>query len=297
MRFPAARQLIRLYSVLFSLNATFLLSGVSVAETSVWRVSDGNNSVYLGGTVHLLRPGDYPLPEEYEQAYQGSSELYFETDISSMSDLSVQAQMLQQLTYSDGRTLKTVLSEDAYTTLEDYTATIGMPLMMLEQFKPGMIISTLQVLEFQRIGFTPQGVDAFFNTRALGDAKDIGALETIEEQIGFLAAMGEGNESEFVLLSLEDLENTNASMEEMITAWRNGDERALQKLFVDDMQQRAPGLFDSLISQRNLRWMPQIEAMFEDPDTEFVLVGAAHLIGGEGLVQLLQSKGYEVSQL
>jgi uncharacterized protein YbaP (TraB family) len=297
MRFPAARQLIRLYSVLFSLNATFLLSGVSVAETSVWRVSDGNNSVYLGGTVHLLRPGDYPLPEEYEQAYQGSSELYFETDISSMSDLSVQAQMLQQLTYSDGRTLKTVLSEDAYTTLEDYTATIGMPLMMLEQFKPGMIISTLQVLEFQRIGFTPQGVDAFFNTRALGDAKDIGALETIEEQIGFLAAMGEGNESEFILLSLEDLENTNASMEEMITAWRNGDERALQKLFVDDMQQRAPGLFDSLISQRNLRWMPQIEAMFEDPDTEFVLVGAAHLIGGEGLVQLLQSKGYEVSQL
>jgi len=297
MRFPAARQLIRLYSVLFSLNATFLLSGVSVAETSVWRVSDGNNSVYLGGTVHLLRPGDYPLPEEYEQAYQGSSELYFETDISSMSDLSVQAQMLQQLTYSDGRTLKTVLSEDAYTTLEDYTATIGMPLMMLEQFKPGMIISTLQVLEFQRIGFTPQGVDAFFNTRALGDAKDIGALETIEEQIGFLAAMGEGNESEFILLSLEDLENINASMEEMITAWRNGDERALQKLFVDDMQQRAPGLFDSLISQRNLRWMPQIEAMFEDPDTEFVLVGAAHLIGGEGLVQLLQSKGYEVSQL
>jgi uncharacterized protein YbaP (TraB family) len=109
--------------------------------------------------------------------------------------------------------------------------------------------------------------------------------------------MGEGNESEFILLSLEDLENTNASMEEMITAWRNGDERALQKLFVDDMQQRAPGLFDSLISQRNLRWMPQIEAMFEDPDTEFVLVGAAHLIGGEGLVQLLQSKGYEVSQL
>ena len=297
MRFPAARHLIRLYSVLFSLNATFLLSGVSVAETSVWRVSDGNNSVYLGGTVHLLRPSDYPLPEEYEQAYQGSSELYFETNISSMSDLSVQAQMLQQLTYSDGRTLKTVLSEDAYTTLEDYTATIGMPLMMLEQFKPGMIISTLQVLEFQRIGFTPQGVDAFFNTRALGDAKDIGALETIEEQIGFLAAMGEGNESEFILLSLEDLENTNASMEEMITAWRNGDESALQKLFVDDMQQRAPGLFDSLISQRNLRWMPQIEAMFEDPDTEFVLVGAAHLIGGEGLVQLLQSKGYEVSQL
>lgn len=297
MRFPAALRTVRLCSVLFSLGVLLLLSEESLAETSVWRVSDGNNTVYLGGTVHLLRPSDYPLPEEYEQAYLASSELYFETDISSMGDLSVQAQMLQQLTYSDGRTLKTVLNEDAYAALEDYTATIGMPLMMLEQFKPGMIISTLQVLEFQRIGFTPQGVDAFFNTRALGDAKDIGALETIEEQIGFLARMGEGNESEFILLSLEDLENTDALMEEMITAWRNGDEGALQKLFVDDMEQRAPELFDSLLRQRNLRWMPQIEAMFEDADTEFVLVGAAHLIGREGLVQLLQTKGYEVSQL
>ena len=135
------------------------------AEAPVWRVTDGESTVYLGGTVHLLRPEDYPLPEEFDQAYEDSSELFFETDISSMSDLSVQAQMLQQLTYSDGRTLKDVLDTEAYAALEPYTAGMGMPPMMLEQFKPGMIVSTLQVLEFQRMGFTPQGVDAFFNTQ------------------------------------------------------------------------------------------------------------------------------------
>ena len=267
------------------------------ADAPVWRVTDGESTVYLGGTVHLLRPEDYPLPEEFDQAYEGSSELFFETDISSMNDLSVQAQMLQQLTYSDGRTLKDVLDTQAYAALETYTAGVGMPLMMLEQFKPGMIVSTLQVLEFQRMGFTPQGVDAFFNTQALTDGKSVGALETLDEQIGFLAAMGEGNESEFIMMSLEDLDNTAKLMDEMIEAWRVGDSQALQTLFVDDMLERAPAVYDSLLRQRNLRWVPQIEAMFNDPDTEFVLVGAAHLVGADGLVELLRARGYDISKL
>ena len=267
------------------------------ADAPVWRVTDGESTVYLGGTVHLLRPEDYPLPEEFDQAYEGSSELFFETDISSMNDLSVQAQMLQQLTYSDGRTLKDVLDTEAYAALETYTAGVGMPLMMLEQFKPGMIVSTLQVLEFQRMGFTPQGVDAFFNAQALTDGKSVGALETLDEQIGFLAAMGEGVESEFIMMSLEDLDNTAKLMDEMIEAWRVGDSQALQTLFVDDMLERAPAVYDSLLRQRNLRWVPQIEAMFNDQGTEFVLVGAAHLVGADGLVELLRARGYDISKL
>ena len=287
-------------SIPFALMLTIALLQVAPgawADAPVWRVTDGESTVYLGGTVHLLRPEDYPLPEEFDQAYEGSSELFFETDISSMNDLSVQAQMLQQLTYSDGRTLKDVLDKEAYAALETYTAGVGMPLMMLEQFKPGMIVSTLQVLEFQRMGFTPQGVDAFFNTQALTDGKSVGALETLDEQIGFLAAMGEGYESEFIMMSLEDLDSTAKLMDEMIGAWRVGDSEALQTLFVDDMLERAPAVYDSLLRQRNLRWVPQIEAMFNDPDTEFVLVGAAHLVGADGLVELLRARGYDISKL
>lgn len=287
-------------SIPFALMLTIALLQVAPgawADAPVWRVTDGESTVYLGGTVHLLRPEDYPLPEEFDQAYEGSSELFFETDISSMNDLSVQAQMLQQLTYSDGRTLKDVLDTQAYAALETYTAGVGMPLMMLEQFKPGMIVSTLQVLEFQRMGFTPQGVDAFFNTQALTDGKSVGALETLDEQIGFLAAMGEGYESEFIMMSLEDLDSTAKLMDEMIGAWRVGDSEALQTLFVDDMLERAPAVYDSLLRQRNLRWVPQIEAMFNDPDTEFVLVGAAHLVGADGLVELLRARGYDISKL
>ena len=276
----------------------FLLSlSQAKADTSVWSVRSGDNVIYLGGTVHLLRPADYPLPGEFEEAYQASSELYFETDIASMSDLSVQAQMLQQLTYGDDESLSSILSDEAYAALSAYTATAGLPIAMLNKFKPGLLISTLQILVFQSMGFTPQGVDAFFHTRAVGDGKAEGQLETVQEQIGSIAAMGEGNESEFILLSLKDLAETGDVMEDMIGAWRSGDAEGLSELFVEEMKVEAPALYDTLLLQRNLKWVPQIDSMLQDADTEFVLVGAAHLVGENGLLDLLSQKGYEINQL
>jgi len=286
----------------FSMTAIQLTLALSCAsgvyaDTSVWEVKWGANTLYLGGTVHLLRPADYPLPAEFDLAYGNSSRIYFETDISSMNDLSIQAQMLQQLTYNDERTLKTVLNEAAYTALTAHTEKLGLPMMMLKKFKPGMIVSTLQVLDFQRMGFTPQGVDMHFNAKAVADGKYIGQFETIQEQIGFLAAMGEGNESEFILLSLKDLEQTDDLMVQMLAAWRSGNAAELTKLFVDDMRNEAPEIYQSLLLERNLNWLPDIEAMLGDADTEFVLVGAAHLIGPEGLVVMLEEKGYQVGHL
>ena len=290
--------------VVFRSGCNFLLTFIVLmlsnnvsADTSVWEVKFDSNTVYLGGTVHLLRPSDYPLPEEYEQAYQASSKIYLETDLSSMNELSVQTKMLEQLTYQNARSLKTVLNEEAYTALSDYMVEIGMPLMMMENFKPGMVISTLQVMEFQRNGFTPQGVDVYFNNRAIEDAKTLGQLESIQEQIGFLASMGEGNESEFILLSIRDLEETTEIMNDMIAAWRTGNNDQLAAMFVTEMQNEAPDLYDTLLRQRNLNWFPQIEQMLSDSVTEFVLVGAAHLVGPDGLLWLLSREGYQVRQL
>ena len=272
-------------------------AGSVCADASVWSVTDGNNTVYLGGTVHFLRASDFPLPEEYEQAYQAASEIYFETDIAAMTDVSVQTQMLQQLTYNDERTLKTVLTQEAYTALSDYAVSKNIPMMVLDKFKPGLLITTLQILEVQSMGFTPQGVDTYFTARAIGDAKSLGQLEAVQEQIEFIAAMGKGNESEFVLLSLRDLDQTRELMDEMVQAWRVGNNARLEKLFVEDMRSETPELYDSLLLQRNLMWIPLIDQMLDDGDTEFVLVGAAHLVGEDGLLELLANKGYEIRQL
>lgn len=298
LQFKSVRTKLTRHTVAAMAAISLLLGATVEADTSVWRVSSGSTSLYIGGTVHLLRPSDYPLPGEYEEAYLDSDELYFETDIVAMtSDMSIQARMLERLMYQDERSLKTVLSDEAYNALNDYAATTGLPLIMLEKMKPGLVVSTLQVLEFQKMGFTPQGVDAYFSSRAMGDGKSMGALETIDEQIGFIEAMGQGNESEFILMSIADLQESEAVMGQMISAWRSGNAGELQELFVDDMRVRAPELYDSLLLQRNLKWMPQIEAMLQDSDKEFVLVGAAHLVGSEGLLEMLEAKGFEVRQL
>lgn len=267
------------------------------AQSSVWVATAGEEKVYLGGTVHLLRPADYPLPDPFETAYQDSDKLFFETDIARMSDFSVQARMMQALTYSDDTTLRSVLNEEAYTALSTHVATVGLPLQMLEKFKPGLLISTLQVIEFQKMGFTPQGVDAHFNSRAMGDGKPVGQLEEIDAQIGFIANMGVGHESEFVLLSIEDLKDIHATMDQMVSAWRAGDNAALADLFVDDMKEGYPALYKELLVDRNNNWIPLIENMFAEEGTELVLVGAAHLVGDDGLLSILEEKGYQVDRV
>lgn len=285
-----------LFSCLITACAAFLPAS-SFAQASVWQINKGDSKIYLAGTVHLLRLQDYPLPAAFEQAYEASQSLYFETDIGAMSDMGTQQRMLQQLTYQDGRTLSSVLSSEAYVALSEYAAGTGIPLAMLQTFKPGLLISTLSVMEFQKLGFTPQGVDAYFFSKATAEGKPTGELETIDEQIAMLARMGVGYESEFVLYSIRDFAQLGTTIESMVQAWRDGNTQLLLAEFVEPMLIETPDLYESLLVDRNNNWMPAIEAMFETQDTEFVLVGVAHLVGEHGLITMLQDKGYEIVQL
>tara|TARA_R110000824_G_scaffold318073_2_gene505320 strand:+ start:61084 stop:61875 length:792 start_codon:yes stop_codon:yes gene_type:complete len=263
----------------------------------VWLATNAGNKVYLGGTIHMLRASDFPLPSEFDVAYAESDSLYFETDIDAMNNPATQLGVLQQLMYSDGRTLASVLNQEAYTLLSDYAATLGLPMMLLQNMKPGMLVSTLELMEFQKLGFTPQGVDMTFHQQAKADGKVIGSFETVQEQIGLIANMGEGEESEFMLLSLRDMEKIETDIESMIHTWRTGDADSLMNLFVNDMKLSTPAVYQMMLSDRNNKWLLDIEAMLEDSDTEFILVGVAHLVGQDGLVQQLRARGYQVEQL
>ena len=275
----------------------FIFWQCSLAQTSVWQVSNGSNTVYFGGTIHMLRASDYPLPPAFEQAYVAADNLYFEIDLDDMDSIASQMAMLQQLMYTDGQNLQTVLNEEAYRALSDYTSQLGIPMMLLQNMKPGMLVSTLEIMAFQQLGFTPQGVDLTFNQRAKADGKAIAGLETAQEQISFLTRMGESEESEFVLLSLRDLETIADNIDSMIEPWREGDVAALDDLFIGQMQAETPEVYEELLVRRNRAWMPEIESMLADADTEFVLVGVAHMVGEDGLLQMLRRRGYQVRQL
>ena len=268
------------------------------AQTSVWRLSDGKSTVYLGGTFPLLRVSDYPLPAAFEQAYSDSAEVYFETDIGAAQAMNpAMMELMQRLYYADGRTLKTVLDKTAYAALSAYLHKTGIPMEAVRTARPGMLSTMLQLTELSNLGFTPQGVDTYFDTKSMGDGKPIGKLETLEEQFDMLASVGEGYESKLVMLTLRDIGKIGAEIEIMLAAWRTGDVKGIEESFLEELIAELPQLHDELLLQRNLRWLPQIEALFDDAATEFVLVGVGHIVGEGGLLQLLQDKGYTIEQL
>lgn len=267
------------------------------ADGMVWKVSDGKSHLFLAGTVHVLRKSDYPLPSAFEQAYQAADTLVFETDIDAIDTAAVQQRMIELMTYPNGRNLSDVLSPATYKALQQQCVAMGIPIENFQTFKPAMVVVTLLYVELRRLGIAEQGVDKIFHQRAKQDGKMLVSLEKIEQHLSFVANMGEGEEDQFILHSLRDLNRTGSMMDELLQAWKTVDIVTLQKLLNADFKDDFPKLYQSLLVDRNKHWLPQIKAMYQREGTEYVLVGAAHLLGEEGLLKQLQRLGYRVEKL
>jgi uncharacterized protein YbaP (TraB family) len=269
----------------------------SVAESSVWKVQKGDSVMYLGGTCHVLRPSDFPLPAEFENAYASSDLLVFETDIGRFSDMSAQQKLMVKAMYDDGSTVDKHLSAGTYRMLEAYCTANGIPLSNLKQFKPSIIAVTMVVMELSKIGAGQDGVDMFYYQSANRDSKPIVGFETIDEQIDYIVGMGEGNEDEFITYTIEDLKSIKQDYEALVGAWKEGDVEALCDHVISDIKTKMPRLYKSLLTDRNDRWLPVIESYLGTPEREYILVGVGHLVGPEGIIDALQQKGCRVEKL
>lgn len=268
----------------------------AAADSSVWKAQKKDSVIYLGGTFHILRDSDFPLPPEFQKAYQASDRVAFETDMSGIQDPSTQQKILAKSMYSDGSTLASHLSPRVYNRLQSYCDANGIPLQALSKFKPGLVMTTLALLELTKLEVHHQGVDAFFYEQAQKDHKAINALESLDAQIDFLVSMADGMEDDFVLHSIEEMRSLSDLFEKMATAWRKGDVGKLEELMVTDLKKQ-PLLYQRLIVDRNRSWLPFIDAQQKSPRPIFILVGAAHLVGPDGLIAELKKRGYRVDKL
>lgn len=275
----------------------FILSTFLFSQSLVWKIQKSGNIVYIGGTVHILRSSDYPLPKEFEKAYEKSQKLYFETDLSGMNNQDVQRKLFSNMLLKNGKTLSSILSKKTYTLLEKYALKYSIDLKQIENYKPSMIVLMITLKEFKKLGFNTQGVDSYFEQRALNHNKKIGQLESVDEQIAYISSFGVGNEDKFVLQSLEDLEKIKMLFPKMISSWKKGDIKTLSDFFIEDMKKDYPKLYTTLLVQRNNNWLPIIKSMFKDKQIEFVLVGSAHLLGSDGIIEKLKNDGFSVERL
>jgi hypothetical protein len=260
-------------------------------------VKRGDSVAYLGGTCHLLRDSDFPLPAAFDVAFRQSAAVVFETDIGELQSPEFQQKLMAALFYRDGRSLPDDLSPEAYQALQRYCEKAGFPVAMLHPMKPAMAVLTLVTLELQKLGITEAGADQIFYDKAVTEGKKIEGLETVDEQLDFLAVMGKGMEDSLIEQSLAELSRTGAVFKEIIEAWKRGDEKELGRFLVESTRKDFPEVYQTLLVNRNAKWLPKIEKLLATPERELVLVGAAHLVGGDGLIESLKKRGYEVRQL
>ncbi len=267
------------------------------AESSVWKAQKGASVIYLGGTCHVLRDTDFPLPPEFLTAYRASGLVVFETDLGKLEEPATQQAMLVKSMYADGSTIDRHLSAPAYAELSAYCAANGIPLEALKQFKPPMLMITLTFMELMKLGVTRQGVDRFFYDMAKKDGKAVQGLETVDRQINYILSMADGNEDRFVIYSIRDMNTIKQKYKALVTAWRSGDTGKLEEMMVAELETRWPDLYKKLIVDRNRNWLIRIDEYGKTPRTEFVLVGAGHLVGPDGIVEALKNRGYRVDKL
>lgn len=283
--------------ITFSILLCCLFPSLGNAKSAVWKVTKDGNTMYLGGTVHLLSEADYPLPKSFANAYKDSQDVVLEADVSAASDLSFQVKSLQAMTFQDHRSLSTVLDRKTYEAFSALLQTKGIPIAVFEKFTPAGATLALTAIEMQKMGMMDSlGVDKHFLQQAVIDKKPRHFLETIDEQLGFIESMNTLDPNKVVQSSIKEINNIDAQMASILKAWRQGDLDDLESIGITQMQSEFPSMYQVLLVQRNSAWMEDIKVFIASPEVEFMLVGALHMAGDEGLIAQLKSSGYKVEQ-
>ena len=261
-----------------------------------WQIDGKHNTVYLLGSIHLLPSDQRTLPEVANAAYADAEVIVEELDLLAASGdmLSAEALALQML--PEGKTLPGVLGAALHQRLVDAIKPLGMDPDFLVRMQPWYVAMMVTQLRFLRGGFSPQdGVDYQIAMRAQKDAKPLKGLETAVEQLGLFASMPMPEQIELLKGTLD--ESSDASeLRKLTDAWHAGNLPQLESLLRQGAEE-SPEVFKVLVTDRNLRWIPEIETMLQHPSDDYLVVtGAAHMLGQQGLVELLRRKGYTVTR-
>jgi uncharacterized protein YbaP (TraB family) len=284
-----------LCSFLSSLRAQEAKPAASSHHT-FWKVQGKQATVYLLGSVHALQEKDYPLPSVIENAFTNAQIVAFETDIGELENPATAMKMMSKSQLPEGQTLENVLSPEIYKAFMKHAQDSGTPAIMVERMKPGMAAMMLEVFELLKLGLNPEyGVDKHFFPLAQSAGKQIVPLETVDFQLDLITGLSK-EEGELLLKStLKEIDNIKKDLGELVKAWREGDADKLQTLMNDAMAD-SPAIYKRLLTDRNHNWIPKIEELARGEKNTIIIVGAGHLVGKQGVVELLKKDGLKVTQ-
>ena len=278
----------------FALLAT---AQAAQAKTFGWKATGKGGAIYLVGSIHVMSAGFYPLNPALDAAFNDSDLLVEEVDLAEMLDPTAQLGVLSRGMLPANQSLDKVLSPATLTLVQKATGDlggIGGPLM---RFKPWMLAIALQGLELAKSGFDPElGLDKHFYDSAKAGGKAVQGLETADFQISRFDTMTMEQQDRLLAETLKELATETATVGKLGDAWKTGDVATVERIALADLKSD-PLMYQRLLVERNRNWMPAIEALFARRGRALVVVGAAHLVGPDGLLTMLKAKGYTVEQL
>lgn len=269
---------------------------VAHADAFVWQITDGDTDVYLAGSIHLLPPSAYPLPQPFQAAFADAETVVFETDIGQLRQTQARTRLYRAARYDHGG-IAADLDDRLYTRLSDALEAMGRSLSAMRAFKPWFVASTIELGAFRAAGFQQKlGVDVHFYEKALELDKQTLALETVDRHLQLLTKMPLKMQLAYLRTTLVNIDKLQQAPSVIYGYWREGDAAGLAA-YVRDQVEAAPALFERILFRRNQRWLGQIEHLIDGSKDAMVIVGALHLVGKRGLVRQLEQRGYRVVQL
>lgn len=289
-------------SKMFSSRLVFVFTvalGLASAKTAaaaacVWKVLGPNGeTLYLGGSIHALRGVDYPLPAEYNRAFDASTRLAFEED---PKDSQTEAKIfLREGQYPKGDSLKNHVDPRTYDYVRRVFKILGAPEEKFSKFRPWALVILLHSPSLHGLS-GELGVEGFLRKRAQANSKQMTGLESVREHLEVFSGLTDRQGEALLLITFIPNAHGKEGLSEMVSAWRRGDAEKLAQLTRDSLRE-FPAMGERTLGARNRNWTPKIEGYLRSRQTYFVVVGAAHMGGPDGLLALLKSRGYKIEQL
>jgi len=268
---------------------------------ALWSLADEDTTIYLFGTVHLLRPEiDWRYPA-FDRALASADIVIFEVDmVSPEAQQALMTDFMARGMYQDGRTLREVLNETDEAIIEAAMEKVGVPLDAFNTFEPWMAGINLAAMKMVADGFDPEaGVEEVIKGEAKAADKSFAYLESISEQADAFDLLPEEAQIELLYGAAIGLDDSAAMLDDMVAEWLDGDVDGLGVLVAnpEDGVGFSKAMYESVLVERNRKWIPRIEALLEQPGTIMVAVGSGHFAGPDSVILMLEDKGYTVERL
>lgn len=262
---------------------------------ALWVIRDPDSTLFLFGTVHVLRPSTAWGSLKVDAAFDASQDVIFE--ISNPDDQAAIQPLIGQYGVSPDRPLSGLLTAEEIAELDEAARSIGATAAQLDPLRPWLVGLSLSVAPLVKAGYDPQsGVELILKRRAEAAGKPISGFETIDEQVRILATLSEDTQLAFLRATLESFEDATTELDGLVDAWASGDVEGIERLGVDEMRSASEEIYQALLARRNANWADQIQTLLAGSGTTFIAVGSAHLAGDDSVQEILARRGVMVTR-